>query len=92
MNMHTCAKFVPDRSRCFASFPHYSICEPLTPSICPLGLEWLTFFSLCPFPVNLYTCATFGPDRSSGLEAFPDELIDDRLNPIPLRYQGVNLF
>ena len=87
MNMHTCAKVVPDRSSCLASFPHFLMCAPPQ---CPLGFEGLLFLAYVHSLMNLYTCATVGPDRSSGLEAFPDLLSDDPLTPMPLPYQGVH--
>ena len=77
--MHTCAKFGPDRYSCLASFPHFLICDPLTPSKCPLGLEWLICLAYVYSLVNLYTCAKFGPDRSSRLDDLPDLRIDDPL-------------
>ena len=36
---YMCAKFGPDRSRCLAFPPHFWMCDPLTPSKYPLGLE-----------------------------------------------------
>ena len=77
MNMHTCAKFGPDRYSSLASFPHFWICYPLTPSKFPLGIDGLIYLACVHSLVYLYTCAKFGPARSSGLEAFPDLWIDD---------------
>ena len=45
MNMHMCAKFGPDRSSCLASFPHFCMCEPLTPSKYPLWLSFLWYWA-----------------------------------------------
>ena len=73
INMHTCAKFGPDRSSCVASFPHALLCDPLTPS----KGERLIFLADVYSQMNLHTRVKFGPDRSSGLEAFPDLWIDD---------------
>ena len=72
MNMHTCAKFSPDRSSCLAYFPHVLMCDPLTPSKFPLGRERLNCLADVYFQMNMYTSVKFGPDRSSGLLAFPD--------------------
>ena len=66
-DLHTCPKCVPDRSSCFASFPHFVMCDLLTPSKYPLGLERLIVFSHVHSQMNLHTCVKFGPDRSSGL-------------------------
>ena len=79
--MHTCLKFVPDRSSCLASFSHFGMCDPLIPSKCPLGLDMLICLAYAHSLIHLYTCAKCDPDRSSGLEAFPDLLIDNPLNP-----------
>ena len=57
MNMHTCAKFGPDRSSCLAYFPHFCMYDPLTHPNIPLGLDRLILFSLCPFPdESAYVC------------------------------------
>ena len=57
MNMHTCAKFGPDRSGYLAYFPHLCMCDPLTPSKYPLGLDRLIVFSRCPFAdESAYVC------------------------------------
>ena len=72
MNMHTCPKFVPDRSSCLAYFLHFGICDPLTPSKYPLGLESSMFSADIYSQMYQHTCVKCGPDGSSGLEAFPD--------------------
>ena len=72
INMHTCAKFGPDRSSSMASFPHVLMCDSLTPSKYPMGLARLLFLADVYSQMNPHTCVKFGPDRSSGLEAFPD--------------------
>ena len=41
MNMYTCAKFDPDRSRGLEAFPDLWIDDPLTPI--PLGYQGVTF-------------------------------------------------
>ena len=43
------------------------ICDPLTPSKYPLGLERLIVLPDVQSHMNLHTCVKFGPDRSSGL-------------------------
>ena len=47
MNLYTCAKFGPDRSRGLEAFPDLLIDDPLTPM--PLVYKGL-MFSSCPFP------------------------------------------
>ena len=89
MNMHACPKFVPNPSSCLASFPHFGICDPLTPSKCPLGLKGLICLAYVHSVMNMYTCAKFGPDQFSGLEAFPDLLFDDPLTPCPSGTKGL---
>ena len=82
-DLHTCAKFVHNRSSCLASFQHFWICDPQTPFKCPMGLEGLLFFLLFPFPdesVGLYVCQVWSWSVQ-GLEAFPDLWIDDPLTP-----------
>ena len=76
MNLHTCLKFGPDRSRGLESFPELSIDDSLTP--CPSGIEVL-IFSSCPFPDEMHTCAKFVPDRYSCLASFPHFTICDCL-------------
>ena len=66
------------------------MCDPLTPSKYPLGLERLMFLADVYSQMNLHTCVKFGPDRSSGLEAFPDLCINDPQTSMPVGYREVN--
>ena len=43
------------------------MCDTLTPSKYPLGLEGLIFLADAHSQINLHACVNFGPDRSSGL-------------------------
>ena len=51
----------------FGIFPHSCMCDPLTPSKYPLGIERLIRLADVHYQMNLHPCVKFGPDRSCGL-------------------------
>ena len=65
--MHTCVNFFPGRSSCLASFPHCLMCDPLTTSKYPLGLDMLIVLPDVYSQMNLHTGVKFGSERSSCL-------------------------
>ena len=66
MNLHTCAKFGPDRSSGLEAFPDLWIDDPLTLP-CPSGIiQGVIFLAYVHSHPDEYAsrCAKFGPDRS----------------------------
>ena len=68
MNMYTCIKCYPDRSRGLEAFPDLRIDDP-NPHASRVSMgECLAHVHS---QINMHMCAKFGPDRSSCLSFFP---------------------